>query len=167
MAAASRTWGAERIRGELLKLHIHVAKATIQKYICGVCPPRRSGQSWATFLHNYAQSIWACDFLPVTDLLFRSIHAFFIMDLATRKIVHVGVGLLRRELRDQRAAVPLRSLSMCNPRKVSGTPLWTERKQASMIEVLTRPVSRGVGLGFSSRMQSTKVRIGSKTKPSR
>jgi hypothetical protein len=29
MAAANRTWGAERIRGELLKLHIHVAKATI------------------------------------------------------------------------------------------------------------------------------------------
>jgi transposase InsO family protein len=35
--------------------------------------------------------IWACDFLPVTDLLFRSIHAFFVIELATRRIVHVGV----------------------------------------------------------------------------
>ena len=91
MAAANRTWGAERIRGELVKLHIQVAKATIQKYLRGTSPPRRAGQSWATFLHNHAHGIWACDFLPVTDLLFRSIHAFFVMELATCKIVHVGV----------------------------------------------------------------------------
>jgi putative transposase len=91
MAAANHTWGAERIRGELLKLHIHVAKATIQKYLRGARPPRHSGQTWATFLHNHAHSIWACDFLPVTDLLFRSIHAFFVIELATRRIVHVGV----------------------------------------------------------------------------
>ena len=91
MAAANRTWGAERIRGELLKLDIRVAKATIQKYLRGARPPRHAGQSWATFLHNHAHGIWACDFLPVTDLLFRSIHAFFVIDLATRKIVHMGV----------------------------------------------------------------------------
>jgi putative transposase len=90
-AYANRTWGAERICGELLKLHIRVAKATIQKYLRGARPPRRAGQSWATFLHNHAQDIWACDFLPVTDLLFRSIHAFFVIELATRRIVHVGV----------------------------------------------------------------------------
>jgi putative transposase len=91
MAVANRTWGAERICGELLKLHIRVAKATIQKYLRGARPPRRAGQSWATFRHNHAQGIWACDFLPVTDLLFRSVHAFFVTDLATRKIVHFGV----------------------------------------------------------------------------
>jgi putative transposase len=61
--------------------------------VCGIGarPPRCSGQSWATFVHNHAHDVWACDFLPVTDLLFRSVHAFFVMDLATRKIVHVGV----------------------------------------------------------------------------
>src|SRR5664280_2649346 len=90
-AAANRTWGAERIRGELLKLHIRLAKATIQKYLRGARTPRRSGQSWATFVHNHAHGIWACDFLPVTDLLFRSIHAFCVIELATRRIVHVGV----------------------------------------------------------------------------
>jgi putative transposase len=31
MAANNRLWGAERIRGELLKLDIHVRKRTIQK----------------------------------------------------------------------------------------------------------------------------------------
>ena len=57
MAAANRTWGAEHIRGELLKLQFRVAKWTIQKYLRGARPPRRSGQTWATFLHNHAQSI--------------------------------------------------------------------------------------------------------------
>jgi putative transposase len=31
MAGENRTWGAERIRGELLKLGIRVSKSTIQK----------------------------------------------------------------------------------------------------------------------------------------
>jgi transposase InsO family protein len=91
MAAANRLWGAERIRGELLKLNIRVAKWTIQKYMRGVRSPRRSGQTWATFLRTHAAAIWACDFLPVTDLLFRPVYAFFIIELATRRVVHVAV----------------------------------------------------------------------------
>ncbi len=106
MAVANRTWGAERIRGELLKLHIRVAKWTIQKYMRVARPPRRSGQSWATFLRNHAEDIWACDFLPVTDLLFRPLYAFFIVEHATRRIVHLGVtrhptdGWVAQQLRE-------------------------------------------------------------------
>src|SRR3954452_20052002 len=44
MAAANRVWGAERIRGELLKLDIRVAKWTVQKYLRAARPPRRVGQ---------------------------------------------------------------------------------------------------------------------------
>jgi len=33
MAATNRLWGAERIRGEFLKLDIRVAESTIQKYV--------------------------------------------------------------------------------------------------------------------------------------
>ena len=91
MAAVNRLWGAERMRGELLKLDIRVAKSTIQKYMRGARPPRRSGQTWATFLHNHAQGIWACDFLPVTDLLFRPLYVFFVIELASRRVAHVGV----------------------------------------------------------------------------
>ena len=40
MARANRLWGAERIRGELLKLDIRVAKATIQRYLREARPPR-------------------------------------------------------------------------------------------------------------------------------
>ncbi len=91
MAVANRLWGAERIRGELLKLDIRVAKSTIQQYLRQARPPHRSGQTWATFLRNHAEDIWACDFLPVTDLLFRPLYAFFVVALGARRVVHVGV----------------------------------------------------------------------------
>jgi putative transposase len=91
MARDNRLWGAERIRGELLKLGIRVCKRTIQKYMRQVRTTRPRGQTWGTFLHTHAQQIWACDFLPVTDLFFRSLFAFFIIELKSRKVIHVGV----------------------------------------------------------------------------
>lgn len=72
MALNNRLWGAERIRGEPLKLGIHISKRTIQKYMCQP-RARPSSQTWSTFLHNHTHEIWACDFLPVTDLFFRSL----------------------------------------------------------------------------------------------
>jgi putative transposase len=70
---------------------MRIAKATIQKYLRGVRPSRRAGQSWSTFVHHQAPGLGACDVLPVTDLLFRSIPAFLVMELPTRTIVPVGV----------------------------------------------------------------------------
>jgi hypothetical protein len=61
MARENRLWGAERIRGELLKLGIRVCKRTIQKYMRDTRSPRQRGQTWATFLQNHAKDIWACD----------------------------------------------------------------------------------------------------------
>ncbi|HEY6284178.1 MAG TPA: integrase core domain-containing protein [Ktedonobacteraceae bacterium] len=64
---------------------------TIQKYMRGVRPPRPTGQSWRTFLRNHGGEIWACDFLQVTDLFFRPLFAFFIIELKSRKVIHVGM----------------------------------------------------------------------------
>jgi putative transposase len=91
MARDNRLWGAERIRGELLKLGIRVCKRTIQKYMRAVRPTRLGGQTWKTFLHNHAKDIWACDFLQVTDLFFRPLFAFFLIELKTRRVIQVGV----------------------------------------------------------------------------
>jgi putative transposase len=91
MVTANRLWGAERIRGELLKLDIRVAKSTIQRYLRKARPPRAAGQPWSAFLRNHAGDVWACDFLPITDLLFRPRYAFFIIALGTRRVIHVGV----------------------------------------------------------------------------
>ena len=91
MAANNRLWGAERIRGELLKLDIRVSKRTIQKYMKLVRPKRSPGQTWRTFLRNHMAEVWACDFLQVTDLFFRPLFAFFIIELKSRKVIHVNV----------------------------------------------------------------------------
>jgi putative transposase len=61
MAKDNRLWGAERIRGELLKLGIRVCKRTIQKYMRPVRSHQPRGQKWSTFLRNHAGQIWACD----------------------------------------------------------------------------------------------------------
>jgi transposase InsO family protein len=90
MAVSNVTWGAERIRGELLKLGIHVAKRTIQKYVRAVRPPAPPrGQRWHTFLRNH--TVWAADFLQTYDIWFRPIFAFFIIDINAKEVVHVGV----------------------------------------------------------------------------
>jgi putative transposase len=61
IAANNWLWGAERIRGELLKLKIRVSKRTIQKYMRQARPNRARGQTWKTFLRNHAKDVWACD----------------------------------------------------------------------------------------------------------
>ncbi len=59
MAKNNRLWGAERIRGELLKLGVRVCKRTIQKYMRHIRPLQPSEQSWSTFLRNHTKDIWA------------------------------------------------------------------------------------------------------------
>src|SRR5258708_16816402 len=91
LATDNLLWGAKRIRGELLKLGLHVSKSVIQKYMHQVHPPRASGQTWSTFLHNQADALWACDFIQITDVFFRSLFAFVIVELGSRRVVHVCV----------------------------------------------------------------------------
>jgi transposase InsO family protein len=117
MAARNRTWGAERIRGELLKLGIRVAKRTIQRHILAVRPPG-DGQSWRTFVKNHV--VWAVDFVQIYDVWFtapaalprfaravglratrplrglralrhRPLFAFFVIDVNAKEVIHVGV----------------------------------------------------------------------------
>ena len=69
MAMENRTWGAKRIRGELLKLGIEVAKSTIQRYV-SQWRSTPTGQRWSTFLRDQAAAIWCCDLVEVRDLWF-------------------------------------------------------------------------------------------------
>jgi transposase InsO family protein len=91
IAQENRLWGAERIRGELLKLGIRVSKRTIQRYMSK--KQKKSSQTWATFLRNHAFEIWACDFTVVHDLFFRPTYIFIIIELHTRRILHTAVTL--------------------------------------------------------------------------
>ncbi len=49
--------------------------------------------------------MWACDFLPVIDLFFRTVFVFFIIELGSRRVVHFGVT---RNPTDAWVAQPLR-----------------------------------------------------------
>jgi putative transposase len=90
MATENRLWGAERIRGELLKLGVRVAKRTVQRCMRSARPAGPGGgQTWRTFLRNH--TVWACDFLQTYDIWFRPIFAFFVVDVNAKRVVHVGV----------------------------------------------------------------------------
>jgi hypothetical protein len=94
MAIHNRTWRAKRIQGELLKLGIKVSKETIKRYRRRArkgLPPLERSQTWATFLANHANEIWACDFVQTHDLFFRTVFVYFIVELGSRKVVHYGV----------------------------------------------------------------------------
>ncbi len=94
MAIENRLWGSPRIRDELLKLGFKVAKRTVQKYMRQArrgLPPERTSQTWATFLANHADEIWTCDFVQTYNLFFRTIYAFFMVGLGSRRVVHCGV----------------------------------------------------------------------------
>jgi transposase InsO family protein len=69
---------------------LSVAKSSIQKCLKGRRLRPRS-QTWRTFLHNHAAQIWACDFLQSHDLCFRAIFVFVIIELASRRVIHVAV----------------------------------------------------------------------------
>jgi putative transposase len=145
MATNNRLWGAERIRGELLKLGLRVCKRTIQKYMRGVRRHQPRGQTWANFLRNHTAQIWACDFLQVTDLFFRPLFAFFLIELKTRKVIHVGVT---RSPTDSWVAQHLREatpygqapkyLIRDNDRKFG--PCFARVAKTSTIEILKTPV---------------------------
>ena len=91
MARNNRLWGAKRIRGELLKLGLRFCLPHHPEVHETVRAAGPRGQKWSTFLHTHAEQMWACDFLTVTDLFFRSLFAFFIIELKSRRVIHVGV----------------------------------------------------------------------------
>ena len=90
MVRDNPTWGAERIRGELLKLGIAVSKTSIQRYRRRG-PARPPSQSWRTFLRNHRPSIWAVDLLTVQTLTFKTVYVLVFVSHARRELVHLNV----------------------------------------------------------------------------
>ena len=75
----------------IAEVGITLCKRTIQKYMPKERKALGSSQTWASFLKNQANGIWACDFTVVQDWLFRQWYVFVVMELKTRRIVPTGI----------------------------------------------------------------------------
>ncbi len=92
MQADNPLWGAPRIHGELRKLGIDVAQATVAKYLAR--HRRRPGppsQTWRTFLANHVAQIASSDFFTVPTATLRVLFVFVVLAHDRRRIVHVNV----------------------------------------------------------------------------
>ncbi len=89
MARENPLWGAPRIHGEMLKLGLDVAQATVSRYM----PRERKppSQTWRTFLKNHATAIASIDFFTVPTATFRVLYVFIILSHERRRVVHFNV----------------------------------------------------------------------------
>src|SRR5215208_1416010 len=90
MARDNPSWGAERIRGELLKLGIVVSKRSVQQYRRRG-PARPPSQTWRTFLADHRPSIWAADLFTVQTLTFKALYVLLFIAHDRRELVHWNV----------------------------------------------------------------------------
>jgi hypothetical protein len=51
---------------------------------------RPSGQTWSMFVRNHTTDIGACDFVQTYDGFFRTIFVFVIIELGSRRVIHVN-----------------------------------------------------------------------------
>ena len=89
MCRANPTWGAPRIHGELLKLGITIAEATVGHYMVRRRPP--PSQTWRTFLTNHVSQLVSVDFFVVPTFTFRVLFVFVVLAHDRRQILHVHV----------------------------------------------------------------------------
>jgi putative transposase len=90
MARENPAWGAERIRGELLKLGIVVSKRCVRRYRRRG-PARPPSQTWRKFHANHAGQIWAADLFTVQTLTFKTLYVLLFIAHGRRELVHWDV----------------------------------------------------------------------------
>jgi putative transposase len=84
-------WGEDKIAEELeAKFGVHHAGSTVRQYMIVRRPPRAK-QTWRIFINNHAKQVWACDFLTQHTAFFAVVYVFVIMEVGSRRIVHVNV----------------------------------------------------------------------------
>jgi putative transposase len=89
MSLANPLWGAPRIHGELLKLGIDVAQATVAKYMARQHKP--PSQTWRAFLRNHVEQLVSTDFFVVPTASFRVLFVFVVLVHHRRRVIHFNV----------------------------------------------------------------------------
>ena len=98
-ASENRTWGYERIEGELGKLGHRVARTTVANILrehgLEPAPNRSKPTTWAEFLQIHWDSIAAMDFFTVevwTTKGLTRFHVLFVIHLSTRRVEIAGIS---------------------------------------------------------------------------
>jgi len=94
MARDNPGWGYRRIHGELTGLGYKLAPSTVWQILkdAGTDPaPRRSGQTWQTFLQIQAKTILAVDFFHVDTVLLKRLYVLFFIEHGTRRVHLAGI----------------------------------------------------------------------------
>jgi putative transposase len=89
MCRENPTWGAPRIRGELLKLGIDIGQISVGKYMVRFRKP--PSQTWRTFLENHAKQLVSSDFFTVPTIRFQVLYVFLVLAQDRRRILHFNV----------------------------------------------------------------------------
>jgi len=94
LATENPRWGYQRIKGELLRLGVHVSataiRTTLRRHQLGPAP-RPTTTTWRTFLRQQAAGIVACDFFTVDTVWLRRLYVLFFIELDTRQVHLAGV----------------------------------------------------------------------------
>ena len=89
ISGANPTWGSPRIRGELAKLGIEVAKSTVEKY--RVRPSKPPSPTWRTLLATHAKDLVSVDFFTVATVRFEILFVLVILAHDRRRVRHFNI----------------------------------------------------------------------------
>lgn len=86
MVVENPTWGAPRIRGQLLMLGFDISERTISRWMRRAPSHPESAKRWLAFLRNHREAIAAMDFFTVPTITCGVLSCFFIIRHDRRRI---------------------------------------------------------------------------------